>query len=158
MAEAKYKMSRERYEQLVQELEYMQTVGEKEVSEEIKEARSYGDLSENSEYDEAKEKQGKLYSRIAEFKNLIENAEIVEHGGHSEGKVGIGSVVRVLDCEFNEEETYTIVGSQEVDAIANRISDDSPLGRAMIGKTAGDKITVSAPAGELEYTILEVSF
>ena len=95
MADTKFKMSRERYEELQKELDYLQTVREKEVSELIKEARSYGDLSENSEYDEAKTEQGKLYSKIAEYKNLLENAEIVEHTTRA-GVIGIGSRVTVL--------------------------------------------------------------
>ena len=146
MAESKYKMSRERYEELQKELEYMQTVREKEVSEQIKEARSYGDLSENSEYDEAKEEQGKLYSKIAEYKNL------------REGLIGIGSKVRVMDLEFNEEDEYQIVGSQEANPMAKRISDDSPFGRGLIGHRTGETVIVEAPAGNLRFQILDVTF
>lgn len=158
MAESKYKMSRERYDELQRELEYMQTVREKEVSELIKEARSYGDLSENSEYDEAKEEQGKLYSKIAEYKNLLENAEIVERTARAEGMIGIGSKVRVRDLEFNEEEEYQIVGSQEANPMQKRISDDSPFGRGLIGHKAGQTVVVEAPAGNLRFEILNVSF
>ena len=156
-AEAKFKMSRERYEELQKELEYMQTVREKEVQEAIKEARSYGDLSENSEYDEAKEEQGKLYSKIAEYKNLLQNAEIVEHVQRS-GVVGIGATVRVLDLEFNEECEYKIVGSQEVNAMQGRISDDSPFGRGLLGHKVGETVLVEAPVGSLKYEILDVSY
>ena len=145
MADSKYKMSRERYEEIQKELDYLQTVREKEVSELIKEARSYGDLSENSEYDEAKTEQGKLYSRIAELKNLLENAEIVEHVTR-EGAIGIGSRVTVLDVEFGEENEYQIVGSQEADPAAGRISDDSPFGKGLIGHKIGETVTVEAPA------------
>jgi transcription elongation factor GreA len=158
MAESKYKMSRERYEELQKELEYMQTVREKEVSEQIKEARSYGDLSENSEYDEAKEEQGKLYSKIAEYKNLLENAEIVEKSARGEGLIGIGSKVRVLDLEFNEEDEYQIVGSQEANPTSKRISDDSPFGRGLIGHRTGETVIVEAPAGDLKFQILDVTF
>ena len=157
MAEMKYKMSRERYEEIERELEYMQTVREKEVAEQIKEARSYGDLSENSEYDEAKTEQGKLYSKIAEYKNLLENAEIVEKTART-GGIGIGSKVKVLDIEFNEECEYQIVGSQEADPRKNRISDDSPFGRGLMGHKAGETVTVEAPAGALQFKILDVSY
>ncbi len=157
MAEAKYKMSRERYDEIARELEYLQTVREKEVAEQIKEARSYGDLSENSEYDEAKTEQGKLYSKIAEYKNLLENAEIVEKTTRA-GTIGIGSRVKVLDVEFNEETEYQIVGSQEANPAMSRISDDSPLGRGLIGHKEGETVTVEAPDGELQFKILNVTY
>ena len=157
MAETKYKMSRERYDEIAKELEYLQTVREKEVAEQIKEARSYGDLSENSEYDEAKTEQGKLYSKIAEYKNLLENAEIVEKTSRA-GTIGIGSKVKVLDMEFDEEATYQIVGSQEANPATGRISDDSPFGRGLMGHKAGETVTVEAPAGELQFKILSVTF
>ena len=157
MAETKYKMSRERYDEIAKELDYLQTVREKEVAEQIKEARSYGDLSENSEYDEAKTEQGKLYSKIAEYKNLLENAEIVERSTRST-TIGIGSRVTILDQEFGEEEEYQIVGSQEANPSDGRISDDSPLGRGLIGHTIGDVITVEAPLGELKYEVLKVGY
>ncbi|MCD8322223.1 MAG: transcription elongation factor GreA [Oscillospiraceae bacterium] len=157
MAEAKYKMSRERYEEIQRELDYLQTVREKEVSELIKEARSYGDLSENSEYDEAKTEQGKLYSKIAEYKNLLENAEIVEKTSRA-GVIGIGSKVLVLDVELGEEAEYQIVGSQEANPMTGRISDDSPFGRGLIGRKIGETVMVEAPAGELQFEILNVSY
>ena len=157
MADAKYKMSRERYEEIAKELEYLQTVREKEVSELIKEARSYGDLSENSEYDEAKTEQGKLYSKIAEYKNLLENAEIVEHNTRN-GVISIGSRVTVKDVEMNEEAEYQIVGSQEANPMVGRISDDSPFGKGLIGHKIGETVTVEAPAGELQFEILNVTY
>lgn len=153
--ETRYKMSAERLEALKEELNYLQTVREKEVSDQIREARSFGDLSENSEYDEAKTEQGKLYSKIAEIKNLIENAEIVTKTDSAD-KVGIGSRVKVRDVEFDEIDEYTIVGSQEVDIANNRISDDSPFGRGLMGHTVGEIITVEAPAGEIQFEILEI--
>ena len=157
MADTKYKMSRERYDEIVRELEYLQTVREKEVAEQIKEARSYGDLSENSEYDEAKTEQGKLYSKIAELTNLRDNAEIVEKTARS-GAIGIGSTVTVLDVEFNEEVVYQIVGSQEANPSLGRISDESPVGQSLMGHRTGETITVEAPAGELQFQILKVSY
>ena len=154
----RYKMSQERLEELKKELNYMETVREKEVSEQIKEARSFGDLSENSEYDEAKTEQGKLYSKIAELKVLIENAEIIDKAEQDAPKdtVTLGSIVKVLDVEFDEEETYEIVGSQEANPKAGRISDDSPVGRALHSHRAGDTVTVAAPAGEIRLQILSV--
>ncbi len=157
MAEAKYKMSRERYEEIQRELDYLQTVREKEVSELIKEARSYGDLSENSEYDEAKTEQGKLYSKIAEYKNLLENAEIVEKTSRA-GVIGIGSKVLVLDVEMGEEAEYQIVGSQEANPMTGRISDDSPFGRGLIGHKIGETVMIEAPAGELQFEILNITY
>ena len=154
--ENRYKMSQERLDALKDELHYLETTREKEVAELIKEARSFGDLSENSEYDEAKTEQGKLYSRIAEVKNLIENAVVVEKTEVEEGVFVIGSAVKVLDVEENEEQEYKIVGSQEADPMAGRISDDSPFGFALKGHRAGDVVTVEAPVGELQFKILSV--
>ena len=154
----RFKMSQERLDEIKQELHYLETVREKEVAELIKEARSFGDLSENSEYDEAKAEQGKLYSKIAELKVLIENAEIVDNIEHDAPKdtVTLSSVVRVRDVEDNFEETYEIVGSQEANPRAGRISDDSPLGQGLIGHRAGETVVVLAPAGELRFEILSV--
>ena len=154
----RYKMSQERLEELKKELNYMETVREKEVSEQIKEARSFGDLSENSEYDEAKTEQGKLYSRIAEYKDLIEHAEIVDNVDHNLPKdaVTLGSFVTVKDLDDEFEDKYEIVGSQEANPKAGRISDDSPVGRALHTHRAGDTVTVAAPAGEIKLQILSV--
>ena len=132
--ESRYRMSQERLEELKKELEYLQTVREKEVSEQIKEARSFGDLSENSEYDEAKTEQGKLYSKIAEIKNLIENAVILENVPTGSA-ISMGSRVTVREVGEEDEETYEIVGSQEANPILGRISDESPLGRSLMGKS-----------------------
>jgi len=153
--EAKYKMSEERLKELKDELFYLQTVREKEVAQQIKEARSFGDLTENSEYDEAKTEQGKLYSKIAEIKNLVENAEIVRASEKTD-KVGIGSRVTVLDIEFDTQEVYEIVGSQEADPIQNRISDDSPFGKGMMERKKGDTFEIDAPAGTLKFKIINI--
>ena len=153
--ESRFKMSKERLDELKAELEYLQTVREKEVAEQIKEARSFGDLSENSEYDEAKTEQGKLYSKIAEIQNLIENAEIVEATAIAD-VVGHGSHVTVRDMEEETEEEYQIVGSQEANPMEGRISDDSPIGRALLGHSVGETVTVDAPAGEIAFEILNV--
>ena len=156
--ESRFKMSQERLDAIKEELFYLETVREKEVSELIKEARSFGDLSENSEYDEAKTEQGKLYSKIAELKVLIENAEIVDNIEVDVPKdaVTLGSIVTVLDTEDDYEDKYEIVGSQEVNPKAGRISDDSPVGRALQGHKAGDTVKVAAPAGEFTLKIISV--
>ena len=153
--ESRYKMSQERLEELKKELEYLQTVREKEVAEQIKEARSFGDLSENSEYDEAKTEQGKLYSKIAELKALIENAEIVEVTTDAD-VVGHGSFVKVRDMEDGFEEEYQIVGSQEANPMDGRISDESPIGRALVDHRVGDKVEVEAPMGKLHFEIIAI--
>lgn len=154
----KFKMSQERLDALKEELTYLETVREKEVAEQIKEARSFGDLSENSEYDEAKSEQGKLYSKIAELKVLIENAEIVDNIDHDAPKdtVTLSSKVRVLDVDEDMEEDYEIVGSQEANPREGRISDDSPVGQGLIGHRAGDTVVIHAPVGELTFKILAV--
>ncbi len=153
--ENRYKMSAERLEELKEELLFLQTVREKEVAEQIREARSFGDLSENSEYDEAKTEQGKLYSKIAEIKNLIENAEIVEKSDETD-KVGIGSFVTVIDKETGEEEKYQIVGSQEANPMQGKISDDSPFGKGLFGHRVGEVVSIDAPAGELKFEIVKI--
>ena len=155
-SETKFKMSQERLDELKEELVYLQTVREKEVSELIKEARSFGDLSENSEYDEAKTEQGKLYSKIAELKNLIENAEVIERVQDHTGKIVLGSTVRVRDVQENCEEEYQIVGSQEANPMQGRISDDSPFGSGLLGHEVGETVTIEAPAGQMHFEILEV--
>ena len=156
MAESnRYKMSSKRLEELKEELLYLQTVREKEVAEQIKEARSFGDLSENSEYDEAKTEQGKLYSKIAEMQDLIEHAEIVEDSDDLD-KVGIGSVVTVKSVANGATLKYKIVGSQEANPMAGRISDDSPFGRGLFGHTIGEIVDVEAPAGIIKYEIVSI--
>ena len=153
--ENRFKMSAERLAELKQELEYLQTVREKEVAEQIREARSFGDLSENSEYDEAKTEQGKLYSKIAEIKNLIENAEIVEMTAAA-GKVGHGSHVKVRSIEDDTIEEYSLVGSQEADPMEGLVSSDSPFGQGLMGHAVGETVTIDAPAGQFHYEIIEI--
>ena len=154
----RFKMSQERLDALKEELYYLETTREKEVAELIKEARSFGDLSENSEYDEAKTEQGKLYSKIAELKVLIENAEIVDNIETDVPKdaVTLGSIVCVRDVEDGFEETYEIVGSQEANPREGRISGDSPVGRGLRGHKAGETVSINAPAGELKFEIISV--
>ena len=152
-----YKLSPERFQALQEELVYLKTVREKEVADQIKEARSFGDLSENSEYDEAKNEQGKLYSRMAEVENILQNCVVIEEEyDENSSTVRLGSKVTVLDKEFNEELVYKIVGSQEADPMNGVISEDSPFGRALLGKNVGDDVVVDAPAGSIEYKLLKV--
>lgn len=151
------KLSAERLEELRKELNYLKTVREKEVADLIKEARSFGDLSENSEYDEAKNEQGKLYSRIAEIEAILENYEIIaEDHSKDPDAVRLGSKITVLDMEFKEEETYQVVGSQEADPMNGRISEESPFGRALIGRKVGEDVVVEAPAGAIHYQIIKI--
>lgn len=151
-----YKLTPQRLQELQEEIVYLKTVREREVAEQIKEARSFGDLSENSEYDEAKNEQGKLYSRIAEVEAVLANYVVIEEHHFDANAVSLGSQVKVLDQEFNEEEIYRIVGSQEADPMNGRISEDSPFGRALLGKVVGDRVEVEAPAGTLCYKLLNI--
>ena len=151
-----YKLSAERLEELKSELTYLKTVREKEVADQIKEARSFGDLSENSEYDEAKNEQGKLYSRIAELENILANCVVIEEHATDPNTVRMGSRITVRDIASGEEETYQVVGSQEADPMNGRISEESPFGKAMLGKAIGDVAVVEAPAGNIEYEVVAI--
>ena len=151
-----FKLTADRLEGLKEELTYLKTVREKEVAEQIKEARSFGDLSENSEYDEAKNEQGKLYSRIAELENVLDNYVLIEED-HGTDTARMGCNVTVLDLDVNEEETYQMVGSQEADPMNGRISEESPFGKALLGHKEGDKITYEAPGGTFHYQITKIS-
>ena len=151
-----YKLSPERLKELQDELNYLKTVREKEVAELIKEARSYGDLSENSEYDEAKNEQGRLYSRMAEVEEILANCVVIEEEEAEGDYIRMGSTVTVFDKEFEEEQTFRITGSQEADPMNGLISEESPFGKALMGRVEGDEIVVDAPAGPVEYKILSV--
>ena len=139
------------------ELEYLKTERSDEVAEQIKIARGYGDLSENSEYDEAKNEQGKLYSRIAELEYIIANAVIIEEPVGTDTTVGHGSKVVIKFDDEDEEEAYTIVGTREVDPLEGKISDASPIGKAIVGKGAGDRFIVEAPNGHMAGVIISVT-
>ena len=150
------KLTQESLDAYKEELEYLKTTRADEVAEQLKEARSFGDLSENAEYDEAKNEQGKLYSRMAEIEEILSNYVVIEEEPSDGSSVRLGSTVTVLDKEFDETEVYKIVGSQEADPMNGVISEDSPFGKALMGKNAGDEVTVDAPAGPVEYKILKV--
>lgn len=147
-----FKMSQARYDELQKELNYLKTTRSDEVAEQIKVARGFGDLSENSEYDEAKNEQGKLYSRIGELENIIAHALIIEEEDMPTGQVTIGSTVTVT-AAGGQSRTFKIVGSQEADAMHGIISEDSPFGKALMGAKEGDTVAVNAPAGEIRYTV-----
>lgn len=155
---SRYKMSAERLEALKEELNYLETVREKEVAEQIKEARSFGDLSENSEYDEAKAEQGRLYSKIAELTDLISNAELVDNMEDDLPKdsVTLGSFVDVIDLEDDSQSSFEIVGSQEANPREGRISDDSPVGKGLHGHKAGEEVAIEAPVGIVRFRIVSV--
>ena len=148
-----YKLSPQRLKELQDEMNYLKTVREKEVAELIKEARSFGDLSENSEYDEAKNEQGKLYSRMAEIEEILSNYVVIEEEPSDGSSVRLGSTVTVLDEEFDETMVYKIVGSQEADPMNGAISEDSPFGKALMGHKAGEEVAVEAPRGVIRYRI-----
>jgi transcription elongation factor GreA len=151
-----YKLSATRFEELKSELNYLKTVREKEVADLIKEARSFGDLSENSEYDEAKNEQGKLYSRIAEIETILGNCTVIEDNIEDNKTVRLGSKITVEDAEFGDRENYRVVGSQEADPMNGRISEESPFGRALLGKTVDEVVVVDAPAGVISYKIVSI--
>ncbi len=139
------------------ELEYLKTVVRKEVAEKIKVARSFGDLSENSEYDEAKNEQAKVEARISEIENILKHAKIIDESELSNEHVHIGSKIKVHDFDFDEDTEYLIVSSGEADPFNGKLSDESPVGSAFIGHKVGDVITVETPDGELKFKILEIS-
>ncbi|MDP4109088.1 MAG: transcription elongation factor GreA [Bacillota bacterium] len=151
-----YKLTKESMEKLEKELDYLKNVREHEVAELIKEARSFGDLSENSEYDEAKNEQGKVFSKIAELENILANAVLISEDSVSSNEANIGLSVKVLDLETNEEEKYRIVGARDANPVMGYISDESPVGRALSGKRVGDIVTVEVPIGEIKYEILKI--
>lgn len=154
--EREYKMSAARAQELQEELNYLKTTRSDEVAEQIKVARGFGDLSENSEYDEAKNEQGKLYSRIAELEEIIKHAVVVTGDSYAADEVSPGCRFIVKDLEEDEEEEYHFVGSQEADPMDGKISDESPFGKAMLGKKVGDVVEVEAPIGIVKYEILKI--
>lgn len=151
----KVNVSKEGYKKLEEELNYLVTVRRSEVAEQLKEARSYGDLSENAEYDEAKNAQALLEARINELEMQIANAVIVEAANADE--ISIGSRVKLLDLETNEMEELEIVGSTESDPDNGKISDESPIGKAALKKKIGDVFEVQAPIGVLKFEVVEIS-
>ena len=141
---------------LENELEELKVNRRKEVAQKIKEAREQGDLSENAEYDAAKDEQRDIEARIEEIEAILKHTEVYDEDDADSDKISIGCKVKVLDVEYNEEEEYKLVGSTEASSLDGKISNESPLGRALIGKTVGEIAVVESPAGEIQYKILEV--
>ena len=146
----------EGYKKLEQELRDLKVEGRKEIAEKIKEARSYGDLSENAEYDAAKDEQRDVEARIEELEKLLKNAEVVDEDEVDLDTINIGCRVKILDVEFNEELEYKIVGSTEANSLKGKISNESPVGKALIGKRVGDNVVVETQMGAISYKVLEI--
>ena len=157
MEEKAVLLTQEGYDNIEKELDYLKTEKRAEIAERIKVALGYGDLSENSEYDEAKTAQAENETKIADLENKIRYAQIIDESEIDTKIVQVGNVVQVLDMEFNEEETYTIVGSTEVDLSQNRISNESPIGVALLGAKKNQVVEVNAPAGILKYKVLSIT-
>lgn len=149
-------LTEEGRKKIEEELELYKTEKRKDVAEKIKIARSFGDLSENSEYDEAKNEQAKIEARIADLEAMLKNAVMVDKTETDSGMIGIGSKVKVLDVEFEEEVIYQVVGSAEADPVNGRISDESPVGKALIGHKKGDQVVAETPGGDVKFDILEI--
>lgn len=143
--------------QLEDELQELKVVRRQEVAEKLKEARAQGDLSENAEYDAAKDEQRDIEARIEELENILKNAEVVVETEVDADKINIGCVVKLFDFEFDEELDFSIVGSTEANSLKNKISNESPLGAALIGKKVGDVIKVETQMGEVEYKVISIS-
>lgn len=155
--EKEFYMTKEGKEKLEKELDYLKTEKRKEVVERIKVARSFGDLSENSEYDAAKDEQAFVESRISQLENMIRNAVIIEDSNEDPNVVTIGKSVKFIELPDGEEETYTIVGSAESDPFEGKISNDSPMAKSLLGKSIGDEVVVQTPGGEMNVKIIEIS-
>lgn len=148
-------LSKEYLEKLEDELEYLKTIRRPEIAEKIKIARSFGDLSENADYDEAKNEQGEVESRIAKVEDMIRNAKTIEVDLDSD-EVGVGNTVTVHDEEFDEIIDYKIVGTAESDPVKGSISNESPVGAALLGKKVGDRVEVTTPNGQIYFTIKDI--
>ena len=150
-------LTQEGFQNLEKELEYLRTEKRAEIAERIKVALGFGDLSENSEYDEAKNAQAANEIKIAELENKVRFAKIVDESAIDTNTVQVGNKVKILDMEYNDELEYTIVGSTEVDLTQNKISNESPIGKALIGAKKNQIVEVNAPAGVIKYKVLKIS-
>ncbi|MBR0484742.1 MAG: transcription elongation factor GreA [Oscillospiraceae bacterium] len=155
--EKKRRMSREGYESLKRQLDHLINVERVDVAQKLKEARSYGDLSENAEYDEAKNEQAMLEAKIAETQYILDNAEIVEDTGEDLEEIDIGVVMTIRKVGSDKTEQLKIVGTNEANFLEHKISDESPIGKAAMKKKIGDVFIVEAPAGEIEYEVLDIA-
>lgn len=150
-------LTKDGLEKLQNELELLKTEGRTNIAEKIRVARGYGDLSENSEYDEAKNEQAKIEARIVELEKMLENVSIITDDNINTDIVTVGANVVVLDVEYDEELTYRIVGSAEANPMQGYLSDDSPVGSALLGAKVGEEVIATTPAGELKFKILSIS-
>ena len=157
MEEKKNILTREGLRKYEDELHELKVIRRKEVAQKIKEAREQGDLSENAEYDAAKDEQRDIEARIEELEKILKNVEVVDDEDVTADRVMIGSSVVIFDIEFDEELSYKIVGSTEANSIKGKISNESPVGKALIGAHVGDTVTVHSPAGESQYKVLEIT-
>ena len=149
-------LTRKGEQQLKDELNELKSVRRREVAEKIKVALSFGDLSENSEYDEAKNEQGIIESRIAEIEQTLAHAQIIDDDDISTEKVGIGTTVKILDTDMDEEMEFKMVGTKEADIDSGKMSDESPIGKAIMGHEVGEEVSVETPSGEIKFKILEI--
>ena len=156
MAEKKNILTYAGLTKLENELQDLKVNKRSEVAEKIKEAREQGDLSENAEYDAAKDEQRDIEARIEEIEKILKNAEVADEDASNKGTANLGCIVKVLDMEFDEEVEFKLVGSTEAKSLENKISNESPMGKALIGKQAGDEVEVDTPAGIAKYRIIEV--
>lgn len=155
MAEKQF-LTKKGYEERVALLENLKVVRRKEVAQKLKEAREQGDLSENAEYDAAKDEQRDIETRIEELEKILKNAEVVDEDEVDLDKINIGCIVTVFDFEFNEEIEFKIVGSTEANSLKNKISNEAPLGAALLGKKTGDVVKVETQMGDLEYKVIAI--
>jgi len=149
-------LTEEGFEKLENELEYLETEKRREVAKRIKVAREFGDISENSEYDDAKNEQAFVEGRIQEIKNMLNNAHVVKDEEVTDKMVNLGTTVMLHDLDSDEKISYTLVGSAEADPLNNKISNESPIGKAILGHAIGDQVKVETPAGEVEYQIISI--
>ena len=155
--EKKVILTREGYEKLEKELDYYVSVRRNEISEQIAIARGFGDLSENAEYDEAKNEQSRIEAKIVEMENTLRNCIVVENDEVSTDTVGVGNTVKVMNDFLKKEQVITIVGANETDPVNLKISSESPIGAALLGKKVGDLVSVEVPVGVMKMTVLEIS-
>ena len=156
MADKKNIMTYAGLKKLQDELQDLKVNQRREIAQKIKEAREQGDLSENAEYDAAKDEQRDIEARIEQIEQILKNAEVVDEDEVDLDVVNIGCLVRLLDIEYNEEEEYKLAGSSEASSLQNKISNESPFGKALIGAKVGDVVEVEAPAGVVKYKVLSI--
>ena len=157
MEEKEVILTQEGFENLEKELEYLKTEKRAEIAERIKVALGFGDLSENSEYDEAKNEQAQVEMRIVDLENKLRNVKLIDEDEIDTKTVQVGNTVQVLDMEYDEKINYTIVGSTEADLLENKISNESPIGKALLGRKKNEVVEVDAPAGVLSFKILKIT-